>query len=157
MDKKIVEIAKKTKRDVREILTPFQYKEFIPWVRHKWAQEWTPVPKPIKRQQKLLPQKNPFAAALQQNKAVKKSQPTLTEAQKEARRRFIEALKAQSQNAQNLFSETTQQDEEKSQNPFITHTKSPGEGIGLEGFTQDRESLAERFKEALRRHTEKQE
>ncbi|MFH1562314.1 MAG: hypothetical protein ABIF11_02675 [Nitrospirota bacterium] len=148
MDNQVIEIAKKTKTEVEETLTPYQYNEFALWVKQKWEERKTNQPKP----QELAT--NPFLEAIQKNNESKgemEGSSTMTEEQKQARDRFMEAITAQSEKAQKQLSESIQQPDE-TKNPF----SSPSElgDKGLEGLTMDQEAAAERFKEALRKHTE---
>ncbi len=140
MDKKVIEIAQKTKIDVMETLTTFQYKEFISLIRQKWTQEWMPTPKP---QKELSVEKNPFKDALQENKGT--STPPLTEAQEEAEDEFTKAIREQSKDAEDLFSDSQQEDfssEDEKNNPFAF---------------PDSESLDNPFEEALQEESEKKE
>ncbi|MEW6607000.1 MAG: hypothetical protein AB1414_06030 [bacterium] len=148
MDKKTVEIVEKTKIDVEQTLTPFQYKEFVPWLEQQWAQKWVPE---IKPQREVSPPSNPFELAVQKNKEFSgSSATTMTEKEKEARDKFIQALQSESEKAQQEFSKGLPPQPSSpnlQKNPF-------GESAqGAEGFQNN--EAAERFKEALRQHSEK--
>ncbi|MEW6094947.1 MAG: hypothetical protein AB1567_00245 [bacterium] len=159
LDKKVVEIAKETKRDMSEILTPFQYKNFIPWINQKWTQAWTPLPKP---QNTPVPSQTPFKDALQKDKELKELSPAsptkeMTESQKEATDAFLKAIESQSEDNQDWFSEDNQQaSDTKVENPFEELLEEESEG-SEDFFTSEEEdeSLSEDpFEEALREHSE---
>jgi len=155
MDKEVIQIAKKTKTDVEETLTTFQYNEFITWIKHRERQEKISPPTP----QKSV---NPFEEALHKNKEIREVPPpfptTLTKEQQEAVDEFKKALELQSEQAQNLFPDSLQSSEaQEGENPFAKSPDEELEDLFLLEEENDSQTLTNPFEEALRKYNEKKE